>query len=79
MTQISRRGLMGVGAALAGTLAAGKQAIQQASAAGGFQAAVKGGPGGLGDDEKKAPGVQNIYALCEVTGGAPYIFCITFE
>jgi predicted peptidase len=79
MTDLTRRGIMKFGAVLASTTAAGKLGIQQASADGnGFQAAKKV-PGGPGHDEKKVPGIQNIYAVCEVTGGGEKVYGIAIE
>jgi hypothetical protein len=71
MKDLTRRGFMKVssmaGAVLAGS-ATGKLEAQQAPEgnAGGFQAA--GGRGCPGLREKKGPGIQGIYALCEVSG-----------
>jgi predicted peptidase len=81
MTEISRRDIMGLGALLAGATAIGKLGVQEASAAGnanGFQAAG-GMPGGPGDDAKRAPGIQSIYALCEVTGGGEKVYGIAIQ
>jgi predicted peptidase len=81
MTEISRRDIMGLGALLAGATAIGNLGVREASAAGGgnsFQAAG-GVPGGPGDDAKKAPGIQNIYALCEVTGGGEKVYGIAIQ
>jgi predicted peptidase len=78
MTNLSRRNIFKAGAILAGATAAGKLGVQQASAAGtGFQAAAK--PGGPGSAEKKGPGIQNIYAVCEVTGGGEKVYGIAIE
>ena len=69
MNDLTRRGFVKfssmVGAVLAGAVT-GKLEAQ----ASGFQAAsLPGGPGGPGGRAKKGPGIQGIYALCEVTGG----------
>ena len=79
MIDISRRNMMKFGAALAGASAVSTIGAQQASAAGGFQAASKGGPGGPGGDEKKGPGIQNVYAICEVTGGGEKVYGVAIE
>jgi predicted peptidase len=79
MTDLSRRGMMKFGAVLASATAAGKLGVQQASAAAnGFQAAG-GKPSSPGDDEKKGPGIQNIYAVCEVTGGGEKVYGVAIE
>jgi predicted peptidase len=72
---------MGLGALLAGVTAIGNLGVPEAAAAGGgnsFQAAG-GMPGGPGGDEKKAPGIQNIYAVCEVTGGGEKVYGIAVQ
>jgi len=56
-----------------------KLAVRQVSAAGGFQAAAGGKPGGPGNDVKKPPGIQNVYAICEVTGGGEKVYGIAIE
>jgi predicted peptidase len=81
MVDLSRRGMMKFGAVLASATAASKLGVQQATAAGngnGFQAGGKK-PGGPGGDEKKGPGIQNIYAVCEVTGGGEKVYGIAIE
>lgn len=51
--------------------------------ANGYQAA--GGPGGPGGPDrpggraKKGPGIQNLYALCEITGGGKKVFGLAVE
>src|SRR4051794_23999490 len=85
MKDSTRRGFVKVnsmlGAVLAGT-AARKLGAQQApsGSAGGFQAASDpGGPDGPGGKAKKGPGIQNLYALCEVTGGGKKVYGIAVE
>jgi predicted peptidase len=81
MASLTRRGIMGVAAMLAGATTAQRFGVQEASAAGdanGFQAAAKG-PGGPGEEEKKGPGIQGITALCEVTGGGEKVYGIAIE
>jgi predicted peptidase len=64
-----------VGAVLAG-LPAGKLEAQ----ATGFQAASNNnGPGGPGRRPKRGPGIQGIYALCEITGGGQKVYGIAVE
>jgi predicted peptidase len=63
---------------LGAIVAASASALQQASAAGGFQAAAGGKPGGPGG-AKKAPGIQNVYAVCEVTGGGQKVYGIAIQ
>ena len=76
MKDLTRRGFVKVssvvGAVLAGA-AAGKIAAQ----ATGFQAASN--PGGPRARAKKGPGIQGIYALCEVTGGGQKVYGIAVE
>ena len=82
MTDVSRRDLVLVGTALAGAVSAAGLAVQEARAQGnGFAAAsaVPGGPAGPGPREKTGPGLQGIYALCEVTGGGEKVYGIAVE
>jgi len=82
MTDLTRRGFVTAGAVLAGTAAAGKLAIQGACAAdnaNGFQAATTVMSKGPGSGEKKAPGIQSICALCEVTGGGEKVYGIAVQ
>ena len=80
MKGLTRRGFVKissmVGAVFAG---AGKLGAQAA----GFQAASgpdgPGGPGGPGGQAKKGPGIQSIYALCEVTGGGKKVYGIAVQ
>jgi predicted peptidase len=81
MTDFSRRNIMRFGAALAAASTAARLGVQEAAADNGnsFLAAVKGGPGGPGDDEKRGPGIQGITAICEVTGGGEKVYGIAIE
>jgi predicted peptidase len=82
MTDVSRRNFVAVGTALAGAVSAVGLAVQEARAQGnGFAAAsaVPGGPAGPGPREKTGPGLQGIYALCEVTGGGEKVYGIAVE
>lgn len=76
MKDLTRRGFVkissAVGAVLAG-LAAGKLDAQ----ATGFQAASN--PGGPRVRAKKGPGIQGLYALCEVTGGGQKVYGIAVQ
>ena len=78
MSDVSRRDLMAAGTLLAGVSAIGFGA-QRAEAQGnanGFMAASGGKPGLPDQGEKKGPGLQGIYALCEVTGGGEKVYGI---
>lgn len=75
MTGLTRRGFVKV-SSLVGALLAGAPASGLMAQAGGFQAAS--GPGGP-RREKTGPGVQGIYALCEVTGGGQKVYGIAVE
>ncbi|MEZ2346431.1 alpha/beta hydrolase-fold protein [Terriglobus sp. RCC_193] len=82
MNDLTRRAFMKV-SSMAGALLAGS-ALPQLEAqqapdgnARDFQAA--GGPGGPGRGAKKAPGIQTIYALCEVTGGGKKVYGIAIQ
>ena len=90
MTDLSRRAFVAVGTALAGAASAGGLGVQAARAQGnpnGFMAASAGMPGGLpggppgGFDplKKREPGLQGIYALCEVTGGGQKVYGVAVE
>ena len=77
MIDLTRRGFVKfsslVGAIFAGGAAGGKLAAQ----ATGFQAAAN--PGGPRARAKKGPGIQGLYALCEVTGGGQKVYGIAVE
>jgi predicted peptidase len=86
MKELSRRGFVQIGSAagalMAGAATVGKLGIAETHAAdnNGFQAAsMPRGPGGPGDNEKKGPGVQNIFALCEVTGGGEKVYGVAIQ
>jgi hypothetical protein len=79
LKDLTRRGFVKissmVGAVFAGA-ATGKIGAQST----GFQAAGgPDGPGGPGGMAKKGPGIQSIYALCEVTGGGQKVYGIAVE
>jgi predicted peptidase len=80
MTDLTRRGFVTAGAVLAGTAATGKL-VQEARAAdgNGFQAATTVMSRGIGNGPKKGPGIQNLYALCEVTGGGQKVYGVAVE
>lgn len=82
MADISRRDLVAVGTALAGAASAVSLGVQEARAQGGgngFQAASSALPGGPGRRKSNGPGLQGIYALCEVTGGGEKVYGIAVE
>ncbi len=82
MTNMSRRSAMKFGALLAGASTAGALGVQQASASGnanGFQSAAGMMPGGPDDGGKKAPGIQGVTAICEVTGGGEKVYGVAIE
>ena len=76
MVDVTRRNFVAAGTALAGAMSvAGSLRPEQARAQGGgtgFMAA-SGGPQKL---QSKGPGLQGIYALCEVTGGGEKVYGI---
>ena len=76
MTDLSRRVFM-AGTALAGVVAAGAASAPSAQAQNGFMAASGAMPGG--PKAKMAPGLQGIYAVCEVTGGGQKVWGIAVE
>lgn len=83
MTDVSRRDFVAAGAVLASAASAASLASGQARAASnpnGFMAAsMPPGPGGPGRREKRGPGLQGIYAICEVTGGGEKVYGIAVE
>lgn len=79
MTNLSRRNVFKVGAAIAGAAATGGLGVQGAVAQSGFQAASRQPSGGPDDNAPKAPGIQRITALCEVTGGGEKVYGIAVE
>lgn len=86
MSDWTRRGFIkmgsAAGAALAGSAASiSMLGIQNAAAAGGFQAASEdagGGPWGQ-QPGPHVPGIQKITALCEVTGGGEKVYGVAIE
>jgi len=86
VTDVSRRGFVAVGTAVAGAVSAAALAAQEARAqGGGFTAAsnVPGGPGGAGNGfpgrKATGPGLQGVLALCEVTGGGEKVYGVAIE
>lgn len=85
MSDLTRRGFIKVGSAagavLAGAATVGALGVQEASAAenNSFQAATSVMARGPGSREKKGPGIQAIYALCEVTGGGQKVYGVAVE
>ena len=67
------------GAALAGVAAVGSGTEAAAQGRNGFMAASSRKPGGPDDHEKKGPGLQRVYALCEVTGGGEKVYGVAVE
>ncbi len=82
MTGVTRRGFIKIGSAtgvvLAGT-AAGLQKVFAADSGSGFAVATQVMPNGPDSGAKKAPGIQNIYALCEVTGGGEKVYGVAVQ
>jgi len=85
MKDLTRRGFIkagsAAGAVIAGAAAVGKLGEQVASAAdnNSFQAAataMQRGPGARGN---RGPGIQAIYALCQVTGGGQKVYGVAVE
>lgn len=81
MTELSRRSFVTVGTVLAGAVSAGGLGLQEASAQdkNGFTAASSAMPGGADSHRKMSPGLQGIYAVCEVTGGGQKVYGIAAE
>ena len=79
MAEVSRRDLVAVGTVLAGAVSAAGLGVQDARAQrGGFTAATNAAQG-PGARPKLGPGLQAIYALCEVTGGGEKVYGIAVE
>ena len=76
MKGLSRRGFMKVGSAMGAVLAGVASGKLEAQATG-FQAASN--PGGPRARAKKGPGIQGLYALCEVTGGGQKVYGIAVQ
>ena len=81
MTDLSRRAFVTAGTVLAGVATAGGLSAPQANAQdrNGFMAASGAMPGGPNAHRKMSPGVQGIYAVCEVTGGGQKVWGIAVE
>ena len=78
MHSLTRRGFMKVGSMIGAVLAGGGAGRLKAQA-NGFQAASGPGPSGPDGRAKKGPGIQNVYALCEVTGGGQKVYGIAVQ
>jgi predicted peptidase len=79
MSDVSRRELVAVGTAFAGAAMIGSIAAQAADAQdrNGFMAASgPQGPSPFDRDGSAGPGLQGIYAICEVTGGGEKVYGI---
>lgn len=79
MTDVSRRDLVAFGTAFAGVAAVGGRTGAAAQSRNGFMAASSRSPGGTDDHEKMGPGLQRLYALCEVTGGGEKVYGVAVE
>jgi predicted peptidase len=85
MTDVSRRSFVKAGTTFAGAVSAMGLGIQDTRAAdpgGAFTApssAAPGGPADTGSNMSAGPGIQRIYALCEVTGGGQKVYGIAVE
>jgi predicted peptidase len=77
MTDVSRRDLVALGTVLAGAASAVALGGQEARAQGGFQAATSAMPGA--PRKPTGPGLQGIYAVCEVTGGGQKVYGVAVE
>jgi predicted peptidase len=66
---------------LAGVAAVGKLGVKDAAAAenNSFQAATSTMQRGPGNRPKRGPGIQAVYALCEVTGGGQKVYGVAIE
>ena len=73
MKDLTRRGFV-KGSSMLGALLSGLSTGKLVAQAGGFQAANE--PGDPRGREKKGPGIQGLYALCEVTGGGQKVYGI---
>ena len=76
MKDLTRRGFV-KGGSIFGALLSGLSTGKLVAQAGGFQAASE--PGGFRGREKKGPGIQGLYALCEVTGGGQKVYGVAVE
>jgi predicted peptidase len=76
MKGLTRRGFIKAGS-VAGAVLAGTPAGKLKAQATGFQAASN--PGGPRVRAKKGPGIQGLYALCEVTGGGQKVYGIAIQ
>lgn len=86
MSNLTRRAFIKIGsiagAVLGGSAAGSLLGLQEASAAGGpggFQAATEDMNQGPDSQGKKAPGIQRVIALCEVTGGGEKVYGIAVQ
>ena len=80
MKGVTRRGFVKVssmvGAVLAGGIGGGADGTAEAQATG-FQAASN--QGGSWNRPNRGPGIQGLYALCEVTGGGQKVYGIAIH
>ncbi len=76
MKNLTRRGFVKISSA-AGAVLAGAAAGRLEAQTTGFQAASN--PGGPRVRTKTRPGIQGLYALCEITGGGQKVYGIAIE
>lgn len=83
MTDFSRRDLMVAGSALAGAatlgVGTGEASAQDRTGFQAASAAMPGGPGGPDNRRPRLPGLQDVYAVCEVTGGGEKVYAVAAE
>src|SRR5437867_2752488 len=79
MTDISRRDFVTVGVGAVAAVGLAVQAVHAADNGNGFAAASSTPPSAAVRGGSSAPGLQGIYALCEVTGGGEKVYGIAAE
>lgn len=77
MKRLTRRGFVKVSSMAGAVLAGGSAAGRVEAQATGFQAASN--PGGPRVRARKGPGIQGMYALCEVTGGGQKVYGVAVQ
>jgi len=86
MDNLTRRGFIKISSVAGAALASGvggmlldHQEAVAADGAGGFQAASEDMVAGTDSNARKTPGIQKVYALCEVTGGGQKVYGIAIQ
>ncbi|TPJ83281.1 peptidase [Mesorhizobium sp. B2-5-13] len=79
MTNVSRRDFVAIGATLAAAASVATLGVKEAHAENGNGFSAAAPDDAVSSDGHRGPGLQDIYALCEVTGGGEKAYGIAVE